>query len=166
MTGGVGFEPITEALLPEVHAINQENAAELSSLTTPELAELVAMSACAVAGLEAGRVVGFLLAFDERAPYASPNYRWFLERYDRFIYVDRIVVSAAQRGRAVGRSLYAHAIEFARDRGKGRLCCEVNVVPENRASLRFHEALRFRPCGRRVYPDGRREVLMHTLDVE
>lgn len=157
---------ITAALLPDVHALNQENWTELSPLTVPQLTELVSLSACAVASVEAGAVVGFLIAFDEKAPYQSPNYQWFIERFDSFLYVDRVAVSEARRGQSLGRALYAHVLELARRRAKKRVCCEVNVVPENVGSLRFHEALNFRPCGRRTYPDGQREVLMHTLDVE
>ena len=47
-------------------------------------------------------VAGFLLALREGADYASVNYLWFAERYRQFIYVDRVVVAAAQQREAPG----------------------------------------------------------------
>ncbi len=41
------------------------------------------------------------------ASYDSVNYRWFAERYERFLYVDRVVVAAAQHGRGFGLAQYA-----------------------------------------------------------
>jgi predicted GNAT superfamily acetyltransferase len=44
-------------------------------------------------------VAAVLLAFREGADYDSPNYRWFAKRYDSFLYIDRVVVSASHRRR-------------------------------------------------------------------
>jgi predicted GNAT superfamily acetyltransferase len=46
-----------------------------------------------------GNIDAFLLALDQDADYDSPNFRWFSARYPRFVYVDRIVVASAARGR-------------------------------------------------------------------
>jgi len=60
-----------------------------------------------------GRIDAFLLALRERASYDSPNYLWFQRSYSRFLYVDRIVVAAAARGRGLGIQLYEDLFAFA-----------------------------------------------------
>src|SRR5579862_5914074 len=35
----------------------------------------------------------FLIALAERAPADAPNYRWFAARFERFVYIDRVVVA-------------------------------------------------------------------------
>ena len=60
-----------------------------------------------------GEVGAFLLAFREGADYDSPNFRWFAARYDAFLYIDRIVVGQAHRGKGVGIGLYEDLFAFA-----------------------------------------------------
>ena len=43
----------------------------------------------------------FLIAFDENADYESENFLWFRARYERFAYVDRVVVPESARGKGV-----------------------------------------------------------------
>ena len=52
-----------------------------------------------------GDLDAFLLTFDQSARYDSPNYLWFRNRYERLVYVDRIVVASAARGRGCARRL-------------------------------------------------------------
>jgi predicted GNAT superfamily acetyltransferase len=40
----------------------------------------------------------FIIALDQNAEYANPNFSWFRARYGRFVYVDRVVTAAAARG--------------------------------------------------------------------
>ena len=76
-------------------------------------------------------------------PYPSPNFGWFSERYDSFAYVDRVAVSEADRGAGWGPALYRDFEQWARDNQRPMLCAEVNVVPPNPRSLRFHEIFGF-----------------------
>jgi predicted GNAT superfamily acetyltransferase len=87
-------------------------------------------------------------AFDERAAYESVNYRWFHARYPRFVYVDRVVVAAAARGRGYARTLYTELFRIAREAGHQIITCEVNLVPPNPGSDAFHAALGFSEVGR------------------
>jgi predicted GNAT superfamily acetyltransferase len=50
-------------------------------------------------------IAAFLLAFREGAGYDSVNYRWFAQRYERFLYVDRVVVAPAARGQGAASQL-------------------------------------------------------------
>lgn len=91
-----------------------------------------------------GQVEAFLLGLRETAPYPSPNFGWFVERFDSgFAYVDRIAVSEAARGQGWGPALYDHFTQWARDVGLPRVCAEVNVVPPNPRSIRFHQIYGF-----------------------
>ena len=49
----------------------------------------------------------------EHTEYDSPNYLWFRARYPRFVYVDRMAVAEASRGRGYARRLYADLTDSA-----------------------------------------------------
>ena len=94
------------------------------------------------------QVVGFLLVMSDASDYDGGHFRWFLERYASFLYVDRIVIDQAHARRGVGRALYCDLIEFATRRGCSALCCEINVSPPNPASHAFHARFGFKEVGR------------------
>ena len=89
------------------------------------------------------RIVALLIGLDHGAPYGSPNYGWFVDHLDRFAYIDRIAVDESQRGKGWGPALYRDFEQWARDSGLPQLCAEVNVVPPNPRSVRFHEIYGF-----------------------
>jgi predicted GNAT superfamily acetyltransferase len=105
-----------------------------------------------------GEVEAFLLAFDESADYDSPNYLWFRRRYRRFVYVDRVVVSPAARGRGHARLLYADLFARAAEAGHEVVVCEVNSDPPNPASDAFHAAQGFAEVGRAAIHQGSKTV--------
>jgi len=127
-----------------VLALNNAHAVETSVLDAGTLRRMIATAHVAVAvGADA-----FLIAFDESANYDSANFTWFRDRHARFVYVDRIVVSPAARGRGLARRLYAHLFDTARASGRDLIACEVNVTPPNLASDAFHAAMGFQEVGR------------------
>lgn len=129
-----------------VLALNTTEALATSVLDAPALDALLA-DAWWAAGVEAGRAA-FLIAFDETAAYDGTNYRWFRARCARFVYVDRVVVAAAARGRGLARRLYADLTAAARAAGHAHLVCEINLDPPNPVSDAFHAALGFVEVGR------------------
>jgi len=108
--------------------------------------------------------LAFLLAMEEQAEYDSLNFLWFKEHYDRFVYIDRVVVGEAHRRAGLGAALYADLLEWARGRTP-RLACEVNVRPANEPSLRFHERLGFAPVGTQETDGGRKTVSLMTREL-
>jgi predicted GNAT superfamily acetyltransferase len=151
--------PLARALL----ALNNEHALELSWLTPERLAHLAAQAFYA---RRIGEVDAFLLAFDERADYDSPNFLFFRDRYPRFVYVDRIVVASSARGRGLAQRLYRDLFAVAARAGHDCIVCEVNSEPPNPASDAFHAALGFSPVGSASIHGGSKTVryLVRRLD--
>lgn len=91
--------------------------------------------------------LGALTVLAPAVTHWSTYYAWVGERYDDFYYVDRIVVSEKARGRRIGEQLYRDLFSFAEGQTT-RIVCEVNSIPPNPGSMRFHERLGFRPLER------------------
>ena len=140
-----------EALL----ALNNDHALELSWLGPERLAKLVAE---AFVARRVGVAEALLLAFDQDADYDSVNFLWFKGRFSRFVYVDRVVVADAARGRGLARRLYDDLFAAARAAGHERIVCEVNSDPPNPASDVFHAALGFVPVGTAQIHGGEKTV--------
>jgi predicted GNAT superfamily acetyltransferase len=136
-------------------ALNNAHAAELSWLEPARLELLVGQAVLALAIGDAGAL---LLALDQSAEYDSPNYQWFRARFDRFIYVDRVVVAEAARGLGYARRLYERVFAYAAETGHTRVVCEVNADPPNPGSDAFHAALGFVPVGSAAIHGGIKTV--------
>ena len=147
-------------------ALNEASVSLLSPVTPHRLAALHARAALHRVAEREGAVIGFLLAFREGADYDSPNYRWFAERYPRFLYVDRVVVADACRGRGAGTLLYHDLFEFAAASAVDLVTCEFDVDPPNPASERFHARFGFREVGRQWVADGRKQVSLQAAPVQ
>jgi uncharacterized protein len=144
--------------------LNEDAVAVLSPLDTQRLHTLSAEAAVFWVVSSHGRVAAFLLAFREGARYDSTNYRWFDRRYDRFLYVDRIVVSKNARGKGLGRMLYDRLIDYARTKGVERMVCEYDVEPLNEPSRRFHDSFGFEEVGQQSF--GAKRVSMQSLELD
>jgi uncharacterized protein len=138
-----------------VLALNAASVAVLSPLDALQLRALAAQAALLRVALRDEALAGFLLALREGSPYASPNYRWFLARYPRFLYIDRVVVDAQVRGGGVGAALYSDLFAFARAAGIDTVACEYDIEPANEASARFHARFGFSEVGRQRLPGGK-----------
>jgi uncharacterized protein len=125
-------------------ALNNAHAQELSLLDAERLSAMIGNAFHAV---RAGDADAFMIAFDEKGDYHSPNFLWFRQRYERFVYVDRIVVDPAARGRGLARILYEDLFARARGAGHERIVCEVNSEPPNPASDAFHQSMGFAEVG-------------------
>ncbi len=142
-----------------VLALNAASVAVLSPLDPIHLRALAAQAAYHRVAERDGGMVGFLLALREGSAYASPNYRWFAARYPRFLYIDRVVVGADQRGVGIGAALYADLFAFARAAGLDTVACEYDIEPPNEASARFHARFGFSEVGRQRLAGGKQVSL-------
>ena len=130
-------------------ALNNAHAVELSWLEPADLAVLIAQAWYAKCSPDQ---TAFLLAFDQSAAYESLNFLWFRARYPRFVYVDRVCVEAAARGRGLARAMYEDLFRLAEQQGFEVVCCEVNSDPPNPASEQMHAALGFEQVGQALLP--------------
>jgi predicted GNAT superfamily acetyltransferase len=150
---------------PALLALNVESERFLSPMDADRLQHLHGMAAYHRVVEVQGDVVAFLLAFREGRDYDSPNYRWFGERYPRFLYIDRIVVAAAQQGNRLGAALYDDLFAFAKDCGLARINCEFDIDPPNEASRRFHARYGFREVGRQWVAGGKKQVSLQEASL-
>jgi predicted GNAT superfamily acetyltransferase len=133
--------------LDRVLAINEGGVPAVGALDVPKLAHLVDQSTIALAATvddTEEMVAGFCLVLAPGADYASVNYRWFSERYDDFVYLDRVAIAPEFQGRGLGRALYD---EVERRTAAKWFTLEVNLQPRNEASLAFHDRLGFVEVG-------------------
>jgi uncharacterized protein len=144
-------------------ALNRAHVAETSTLEAAELRSLLAQ-AFHVGTCDRGREA-FLIALDQDAAYLSPNFLWFKSRHERFVYIDRVIVAPAQRGRGLARLLYEELIAAAAQARHTLIGCEVNVEPPNPGSDAFHAALGFAEVGRAVLPGGVKRVRYLTREI-
>lgn len=143
------------AHLSQVLTINQASRPAVGDLDQDRLAELVGWSAHARGVIKDGELVGYLLALEPGAPYRSVNYQYFETHLDDHVYVDRIAVAPGHRDGGIGEALYRDL--FARVPGRA-VSCEVNVVPMNAGSLRFHTRLGFASVGQQATEGGKKRV--------
>ncbi len=137
--------PLDPRLLATLHSLNETHATELSSLSREKL-EALSGAAFLSATIDEGDAL--VIACDQNTPYDSPNFLWFREHYSRFVYIDRVAVSASRRGEGLARRLYEAVFAAARAAGHGSIVCEVSYDPPNPVSDAFHEKLGFVEVGR------------------
>ena len=158
MSDPITVRPATADDLPAIGRLNRQAVPAVSELDETALWRLVQQaSGCLVAGVD-DVVVGFVLALGPGADYASPNYRFFADRYVQFQYVDRVAVDPAWKRRGVGARLYDAVDDLAAATGSPVVTAEVNVRPPNPASLAFHAARGFVGVGEQDTEGGARRV--------
>ena len=154
------FQPTTRNIeiadLARVLEINNANTPGVSELTMIDLATDLKNSLHALAiENEQGEVCAFCITFDPGAPDAGDNHRWFAERYESFVYLDRIAIDFNHQNRGLGALLYQsveqHKLKSAE---QSLLCCEVNLEPPNPGSLRFHQRIGFTEVGQHSPQQG------------
>jgi uncharacterized protein len=136
-------------------ALNNASARETSVLDAAKFAAMIEAAAVATCVAPAAAL---LLAFDQSSAYDGGHFLWFRARLERFLYVDRVVVSAAARRHGFGRQLYEDLFARAASAGCPMVTCEVNRSPPNPVSDAFHARLGFQPAGEATIPGGEKIV--------
>jgi uncharacterized protein len=149
------IRPIEPVDLDRILEINAANVPEVGAVDAERMAYLLGQSPIALAVELDGHIVGFCLVMPPDTDYDSVNYRWFTERYDDFMYLDRVAFDAEAQGRGLGTLLYAEVDRQMLERGGApRLALEVNVDPPNEPSLAFHARVGFEEVGQQDTPYG------------
>lgn len=149
-----------EALL----ALNKSEVPHVGSIDAARMEHLFREAAYFPILESGGETAGFVICMDQDADYDSLNYLWFQERYGRFFYVDRIVVSANFRRQGIAGRLYDACIARAGAEGLEVLALEYNIEPPNPVSAAFHASRGFCEVGRREDSPAK-QVSMQIIDI-
>lgn len=156
------FRDAEEADFDTILAVNAAEVRHTSPMDASLLGALHRMASHHKVAVVEGRVVGFLLALREHAPYQNDNYAWFAARYPRFVYVDRIVIAVEFAGRKIGSALYRDLFAYARTSGVKFVTCEYGLDPPNPRSKAFHDRFGFEEVGVRRLDGGMKLVSMQA----
>ena len=137
---------LTHADVEAMWAINEEGLPGTGQVSPAELTALLDLASFAVGAFQDNSMLGFVICLPPRTTYGSLNYAWFNQRYDAFLYVDRIAVATDHRNRGVGSALYSQVIAEANEQAVP-VAAEVNLVPPNPGSVRFHHRFNFVEVG-------------------
>jgi predicted GNAT superfamily acetyltransferase len=147
------FQPIVRNIeitdVARVLEINNANTPGVSELTMSELETDIKNCLHALAiDNEHGEVCAFCITFAPDAPDAGANHRWFADRFESFVYLDRIAIDPAYQNLGLGVLLYQSVEQqMIASAQHSMLCCEVNLEPPNPGSLRFHHRIGFAEVG-------------------
>lgn len=146
--------------------VNEVNVEVLSPMPMERMLWLKEMSDMFVVAEVNGELAAFLIAIREGQPYDSENYVWFSEKYPQFLYIDRIVIDEPFRAAGLGRALYHAVKDRAIETGVKVVTCEVDTIPYNETSLKFHEAMGFREVGEQIIRGGAIKVSLKACELE
>ena len=95
-----------------------------------------------------GEIIGFLNALLPSKDYKSEHYKWFNDRYESFIYVDRIIFNKSYQNQWYGTIFYNDLMTSIKNNSLD-IVCEINTIPYNKQSIRFHKKYGFKEVGRK-----------------
>ena len=127
-------------------SINEQGLPGTGQVSKQEMADLLNLSALSLGVFREQELLGFVICLSPGTSYGSLNYAWFNQRFDAFIYVDRIAVAQQHRDQGIGSMLYEQVIANSDEQGVP-VAAEVNSIPPNPGSMRFHERFRFKEVG-------------------
>ena len=148
---------LDDATLQRLMGLNNAAVPAVSEVDQTRLRHLITQSPIALITVDNEQIItGFCLVMAPAADYDSVNFTWFADRYERFIYLDRVVVDPAYQGQGLGRALYEEVISQAAVKmpDAEQFCLEVNLRPRNEQSLAFHEHMGFTEVGQQETPYG------------
>ena len=137
--------------------INEQGLPGTGKVSEQEILDLLNYSSFSVGLFDGNSLLGFVICLPPKTAYESLNYLWFNERYDDFLYVDRIAVSTENRNQKIGSKLYQAVIDTASKLGVPT-AAEVNLRPPNPDSVRFHQRHGFTEIGQ--FEHGQKAVIM------
>ena len=104
-------------------------------------------------------LIGFLIALLPGKDYNSVNYKWFQNKYDSFIYVDRIIFTESFQNQGYGTIFYNDLINSTKNKSMD-IACEINIKPYNEKSIKFHKKYGFNEVGRKDIDSNKSVIYM------
>ena len=147
--------PATLAHTDDIVALNKTFVAVTSPMDASRFKHLFDISSLCLVAENEGKIVGFVLAMAQGDTYENDNFQWFDDRLNRYVYIDRIVISEDGRGHGIGSQLYAYVIDWAQQQGLLQIAAEMDLMPPNEDSLKFHQKRGFVAIGSRELESGK-----------
>ena len=142
-----------EAQLQSIYDLNQANTPEVGSLESMNhLKKLIELSAYNLLVLDDDEIVGFIICMREGSVYRSENYKFFVQKLKKFLYVDRVAIDEQYRRVGLGQAIYENIFIHAA-KNDLPIALEVNTQPVNQPSLNFHEKMGFDKVGAKSFED-------------
>ncbi len=155
----IALRRVEEDDLGAVLRLNEASVPEVGSVGLEQMNWFAAHAAYFKVATQDNHFAGFLIGMRPGTTYASPNYRWFCDNYEDFGYIDRIAIAPDARRLGLATRLYRD-FEASLPPSVAVLTCEVNILPPNESSMRFHENYGFRRVGTQTLDDGQKQVAM------
>ena len=133
----LSIDELVESHIKPMLQINEQGLPGTGEVNHQEMENLLELSELSLGVFEEEKLLGFVICLLPKTAYGSLNYAWFNERYDEFIYVDRVAVAANARNQGIGSMLYDRVFEYARTNNIP-VTAEVSLRPPNQGSDRFH----------------------------
>ena len=153
---------LTVAEASALWTINEECLPGVGQITQSAMEDLVSLASLPIGAYQDQVLMGFVLCLPPGTRYASLNYAWFNERYDAFVYVDRIAVGQSYRDKSVGTFLYQRVIEESQ-KLQCPVAAEINIEPPNPGSMRFHQRHGFDQVGTLSHGDKSVAMMMRPF---
>ena len=142
------IEKATEDDLKAILSLNQDSIPAVSS-SNLEMMELFLITCDYFKVYKInGKIIGFLNALLPLKDYKSEHYKWFNDRYESFIYVDRIIFNKSYQNQGYGSAFYDDLINSIKNTSLD-IACEINAKPYNKISINFHNKYGFNEVGRK-----------------
>lgn len=131
--------------------INNAAVPDVSSINLAQAEWMVGQCVAPGLALLDGQVAGVVVVMSDDCGYDSDYYRWFTDRYENFLYIDRVIVASWARSQGVARQLYQLIDLVAQDQ-KLAIVADVYSEPPNVPSLNLHRAMGFEEIGTQYIP--------------
>lgn len=147
-------------------SLNEANVEVLSPMDEERIGYFADAAELFLVAEADGEPAAFLIALRENVPdYCSENYLWFRKHYDRFLYIDRIVIDEKYRHLGIGKLMYNSVFEHAKNTGVHSVTAEIDTIPYNGTSLLFHKAMGFDEVGEQFVRNGTVRVSLEEAKV-
>jgi len=141
----LALRPVRREDIPRLVELNNQASPAVPVETDDSMAALLELAGwTAVVEGSDNQLIGAVITVNNGVDYSSENYRYFEERFDSHLYIDRVFVNEAHRSSGIGQVLYRAVEDEARRQGASAVTCEVNLEPPNPGSLAFHHREGFR----------------------
>ena len=159
--------PVEESDYDFILSVNEKNVEVLAPMDKEKLINFIEIASLFCVAVINGKRAAFLIALTEDASsYESENYCWFSKHYKHFLYVDRIVIDEQYRKKGLGRILYQKVFQHAKLHNIPVVTAEIDTIPFNEASLKFHKVMGFEEVGTQYVRGGRIQVSLQAAEVE